>query len=278
MIIDQQTNFLYLADSLPKLYPSFHARFEKLLNQCSISSALIPNTNDVWAVDYMPIQVQENSFIQFVYNPDYLVSRTERKTISNVDSICQQIGIKPINSNIILDGGNVIRGKDKVIMTDKVFKSNPSYSIKQLIHELEELFQVDKLIFIPEQPGDFTGHADGMVRFLNDDTVIINDYKDEKPDFRRAFFIALNNAGLKYVEIPYNLNENDNDDQAHGCYINYLQMENLIIVPTFGLKEDDQAVRKFEELFPGQTIASVESRDIAEQGGVLNCITWNIKK
>ena len=278
MITDQQTNFLYLADSLPKLYPSFYARFEKILIQCRITPALLPNTNDVWAVDYMPIQIQEDLFVQFVYDPDYLVSKTERKTISNVDSICKEIGIKPIKSSIILDGGNLIRAKDKVIMTDKVFKSNPSYSIKQLIHELEELFQVDKLIFIPEQPGDFTGHADGMVRFLNEDTVIINDYKDEKQGFRRAFFIALNNAGLKYVEIPYNLNENDNDDQAHGCYINYLQMENLIIVPTFGLKEDDQAVRRFEDLFPKQTIATVESREIAEHGGVLNCITWNIKK
>ena len=55
-------------------------------------------------------------------------------------------------------------------------------------------------------------------------------------------------------------------------------MENLIIVPTFGLKEDDQAVRRFEDLFPKQTIATVESREIAEHGGVLNCITWNIKK
>jgi agmatine deiminase len=278
MITDQQTNFLFLADSLPTLYPSFYSRFQKVLNQYGITPSLLPNTNDVWAVDYMPIQIEEDSFIQFVYDPDYLISKAERKTISDVDSICKKIGITPMKSNIILDGGNVIRAKDKIIMTDKIIKSNPSYTNKQLIAELEKLFQVEKLIFIPVQPGDFTGHADGMVRFLNDDTVIINDYKDEEPDFKRTFLAALKNAGLKHVEIPYNLNENDNDDQAHGCYINYLQMENLIIVPTFGLKEDDQAVRKFEELFPGQTIAAVDSREIAEQGGVLNCITWNIKK
>jgi agmatine deiminase len=70
--------------------------------------------------------------------------------------------------------------------------------------------------------------------------------------------------------------ENENDDQAHGYYINYLQMENLIVVPTFGLKEDDQALKKMEELFPGQTVIGINSRDIAEKGGVLNCITWNI--
>ena len=117
-----------------------------------------------------------------------------------------------------------------------------------------------------------------MIRFLNEDTVIINDYKDEEPDFRRAFLIAINNAGLKYVEIPYNLNENDNDDQANGCYINYLQMENVIIVPTFGLKEDEQAIRQIEDLFPEQNVATVDSNEIANKGGVLNCITWNIKK
>jgi agmatine deiminase len=278
MIPDSQTNFLYLADTLSKNYPNFHERFEKVLNKCKIKFDILPQTKDVWAVDYMPIQIDLNKFIRFIYKPKYLKSKQDLKTISDVDRICEQIGIETIKSNIVIDGGNVTRTTDKVIMTDRIFEENPTIERKQLIKELQEYFQVDKLFLLPEQPKDITGHSDGMVRFLDKQTLIINDYKEEKEEFKRAFEIAIHNTGLDYIKIPYNLNGNRYDIQANGVYINYLQMKNIIIVPTFGVKEDDQVVKKFEQFFKGQTIATINSNEIANNGGILNCITWNILK
>jgi len=278
MITDSQTNFLYLADTLPKKYSGFYNRFEKVLNECNITFSLLAQTEDVWAVDYMPIQIDLNKFIRFVYNPSYLQTKKYLKTISDVDAICAEIGIETLKTNIIVDGGNVTRTTNKVIMTDRVFVDNPTYERKQLIKELYELFQVDKLYFVPEQPGDFTGHSDGMVRFKDEQTVIINDYKQEKKEFYRAFEIAIHNTGLDYMKIPYNVYGNKSNDQANGDYINYLQMENTVIVPTFGIEEDDEAIKQFETLFAGQTIATIDSNEIANDGGILNCITWNILK
>lgn len=277
MITDKQTNFLYLADTLPKNYPDFYQQFEKVLNQSNIPFELLPQTKDVWAVDYMPIQIELNKFVRFVYNPSYLQSKKYLKTISDVDTICEIIGIKTTKSNIIIDGGNVTRTTDKVIMTHRVFIDNPTYDRKQLIKELHELFQVDKLFLVPEQPKDFTGHSDGMVRFIDEQTVIINDYKKEDEKFCRAFETAIHNTGLDYIKIPYNPYGNDNYSQANGDYINYLQMENTVIIPTFDIKEDDEVVKRFEQLFAGQTIATVNGNDIANDGGILNCITWNIQ-
>jgi agmatine deiminase len=164
-------------------------------------------------------------------------------------------------------------------MTDKVFYENPTYerNRKVLIKKLEDLFQVDKVYFVPQQPHDFTGHTDGMVRFLDDNTVIINDYAKEDKAFKRAFLIALDNAGLDYIEIPYNPYNNKKDSQANGIYINYLQMEGVVILPVFGQKEDELAVKQFETLFKGYRIETVDSNEIAKKGGILNCITWNIK-
>ncbi|MCZ2131099.1 MAG: agmatine deiminase family protein [Bacteroidia bacterium] len=277
MITDSQTNFLYLANTLPTKYPDFYKRFENVLNDCNISFGFLPQTKDVWTVDYMPIQTELNKFVRFVYNPSYLQTKKYLKTISDVDEICKSIGIETFKTDIIIDGGNVTRWTNKVIMTDRVFKDNPTYERKQLIKKLHELLQVDKLYFVPEQPGDFTGHSDGMVRFVDEHTVIINDYKQEKEEFYRAFEIAIHNTGLDYITIPYNVYDNKSNDHANGDYINYLQMENTVIIPTFGIKEDDLAVRQLETIFAGQTIATVESNEIAYDGGILNCITWNIK-
>lgn len=278
MISDNKTNFLYLADTLPKKYPSFYERFKNLLIENKIDFKLLPQTNDVWAVDYMPIQIDKNKFVRFVYNPIYLQTKKYLKTISDVDTICEHIGIKTIKSSIVIDGGNVTKTTDKVIMTDRIFKDNPTFERRELITELQNHFQIDKLFFVPEQPKDFTGHSDGMVRFIDEQTVIINDYKGEKEEFSRAFEIAIHNTGLDYIKIPYNPYNNDNYNQANGDYINYLQMENTIFIPTFGIEEDEQIVKQFEQIFTGQNIKTIESNEVANQGGILNCITWNIYK
>jgi agmatine deiminase len=279
MITDSQTNFLYLADTLPKNYPVFYKRLEKVLTDSNIEFALLPKTKDVWAVDYMPIQTEHYKYVGFLYRPSYLTKYKKYiSTISDVDLICNTIGIETFKTDIILDGGNVTRTTNKVIMTDRVFIDNQNYQRKQLIKELHELFQVDKLYFVPEQPNDFTGHSDGMVRFIDENTVVINDYQREKEWFSRAFEIAIHNTGLDYIKIPYNVYDNKSNDQANGDYINYLQMENTLIIPTFGIKEDEETVRQLETIFSGQTIETIDSNEIANDGGVLNCITWNILK
>ncbi|HEX4374535.1 MAG TPA: agmatine deiminase family protein [Puia sp.] len=278
MIPDNKTNLLYLADTLPKEYPNFYEQFEKILSECRIDFKLLSPTKDIWAVDYMPVQIDINKFVQFIYKPSYLKTQTDLKSISDVDAICKQIGIETIRSNILLDGGNIIRATDKIIMTERIFSENPTYEREDLMKELQDHFEVEKIFIIPEQPNDFTGHADGMIRFIDDQTVLINNYKSESKKFRDAFEIAIRKTGLNYIKIPYNPDNNDNDDQANGCYINYLQMENVVIVPTFGIKEDDAVVKQFEEIFKGQMIATINSNEIAKHGGVLNCITWNIRK
>lgn len=279
MIPDKLTNFLYLADTLPKKYSSFFNEFEKVLNACNINFQLLPQTKDVWAVDYMPIQISKDSFVQFIYNPDYLRDTIKwSKTISDVDTICKELNLSPKKSSIVLDGGNVTRTTDKVILCDKIFTENSNIKEKDLIKELEELFHVDKLIFIPTHPIDYTGHADGMVRFYDSNTVLINDYSKENMEFQLRFRLALHNAGLNYIEIPYNPYDNQKDEHANGEYINFLQMQQAIIIPTFGIKEDDTAIKQFEQLFTGQRIATVNGNDLAFDGGILNCITWNIYK
>lgn len=277
MITDAETNLLYLADCLPVKQPSFFRRFEKLLSDCSIAYKFLPNTKDIWAVDYMPVQVEENQFVQFVYNPDYLQSKRGHKTISDVDSICESIGVTVQKTNIVMDGGNVTPCTDKVIMCDKVFRENANVTEKRLIKKLEELFQVDKLYFVPQDRYDCTGHADGMVRFVDDNTVLINDYSKESSSFQMSFRMSLHNAGLDWIEVPYNPYNNKTNMQANGGYINFLQMKDVVIMPVFGMKEDEEAEKLFQRLFKGQTVTTINCNEIANEGGVLNCIRWNIK-
>ena len=276
MLTDSQTNKLFLADCLQSKQPNFFQRFEKVLNDCNINFHFLPGTKDIWAVDFMPVQISTDKFVQFTYNPDYLQPKKYQKTISNVDSICKAINLTTTKSKLIVDGGNVSRTTDKVIMCDKVFHENKHISERELIKQLKDLFEVDKLFFVPWDINDFTGHADGMVRFIDSNTVLINDYSKENAEFQRCFRMSLHNAGLDWIELPYNQPNDPTLISAKGLYLNYLQMKQAVIVPTFKSKYDEQAVKVLEKVFKGQTIATVDSNELADEGGILNCITWNI--
>ena len=277
MITDSQTNFLYLADALPEDYPGFFHRFKKILTDQNISSVLLPSTKDVWAVDYMPIQVSEEKFIQFKYEPDYLKEYSHLRT--NPQEVLSKIGIEAEPSEINLDGGNVVKASDKVIMCDKIFHENPKMSEKEIIKELKDRFEVDKIIFVPWDTDDFTGHADGMVRFIDNDTVLINERsKYGNAKFEISLRMALHNAGLEYKELPCYLPDDPTMVSARGLYLNYLQMEHIIIMPIYNLKPDEVAYKVLSEVFRGYRIKTVESSELAREGGVLNCISWNIKE
>jgi agmatine deiminase len=280
MITDSQTNFLYLADCLPEKYPALFDRFQRVLNEVKIPFDFLPKTKDVWAVDYMPVQTRKDEFIQFRYEPDYLMGTPEDKaTISNVDAICKAIGIKPIQSNINLDGGNITKCKDKVILCDKVFHENPQLTEDELFEELMEYLNIkeENLHFIPEDEFDFTGHADGMLRFVNANTILINDYSKEDPEFKALFLEAIDSTGLDVIALPYEPENDPSLISAVGLYLNYLEMEQAVITPVFNKPSDDKAVRILEDVFQGKTIRTVESMDLARKGGgILNCISWNI--
>lgn len=63
---------------------------------------------------------------------------------------------------------------------------------------------------------------------------------------------------------------------AKGAYINFLHMENIIIAPVFDSKEDELAISILEANFPNHKIVPLNCNELAKDGGILNCISWNI--
>lgn len=279
MIRDGQTNFVFIADTLSTKYPEFAKEFIFKLEQAKIPFGILPNTKDVWAVDYMPIQVSENKFIRFTYKPDYLISTKKMsRTISDVDSICHAIGIPTIKSDIILDGGNISRWNNKVLMTTKVFFENKSISELELIDQLKNLLEVNEIFFVPVEKNDWLGHVDGMARFIANDMVLINDFSKEKQNDYIDFLGALHNSGLKWKTFPFNPYDNEDFDDAAGLYLNYLELENHLVLPIFGKETDKEAIEKSKEIFPNKQLITVMSSEPAKHTGIINCLTWNIKR
>ena len=65
---------------------------------------------------------------------------------------------------------------------------------------------------------------------------------------------------------------------AHLGYEKNSVAGNNIILPKFGINEDEQAKRFVQTAFPYCRIRQIDCNVIAKDGGALHCITWNIKK
>lgn len=278
MLTDSQTNFVYVADTLTEKLPAFASRFLDCLRANGVPYGIIPGTRDVWARDYMPVQVSERKFVRFTYNPDYLRdTRKWRQTITDVDAACARMGIETVQSGILLDGGNVVRWNNKVLMTEKVFSENPAYKEEKLIDELKDLLEVETICLVPVAKGDCLGHTDGMCRFVSADTVLVNDPQQGPPD-RTGFIARLENAGLYWRPFEYNYYASKGINDATGLYLNYLELQGHIILPVFKLDTDEAAIQQIKQHFPNKQVVPVDSREPAKLTGVLNCLTWSIRK
>lgn len=272
MVTNFETNKVLFAKGLISHYYVDAARhLLDVLNSHKIDWSFLPLTVSpqyIWARDYMPIQVSKEKFIKFNYSPDYLIDSPEYKP--DTTAILSAIDIQVIDSDIIIDGGNVISCGDKVIMTDKIIRENPHYQRYKLIDTLSQLLEAE-IILIPEDKYDEYGHADGMVRYLGNGCVLLNNYCDFDKTLRKKLMSALSHH-FEIVELHY-----DVYTDKSWAYINFLHVGQHIFVPMLKDKLAGIAFRQIAEAYPECECHQILGCDsIVREGGALNCCTWNI--
>ena len=280
--IEKGSQVVYLSALLASQFPETCKRLADILNKHNIPFVFLEGTKDIWCRDYMPVQTPSGKLIQFKYEPSYLNDPKYSDLRSDVRYVDKVNGITPIFSDINLDGGNVVMYGNKAIITDRIYSENPGVNREDLRKRLAELLECE-IIIIPAlaKSYDFTGHADGMIRFVDSNTVIGNELNGDSTTFQNNMKRAMRLANLMYIDFPYfNYEVKDNTDHAIGVYLNYLEVGNLIVMPVFGVdgNRDAEALAKLKDIFPEKVIETIDYNDVALTGGILNCTTWVIRK
>jgi agmatine deiminase len=271
MYADWETNTVFISDLLPRRFPAVANGIKQIMAENNIPVKEISNTKDIWCRDYYPIQVDAKRFIQFTYKPDYLKGYEDKITPPQ-----KRYPIDPL----VLDGGNLVVGRDKVIMTDKIYRENPGWDRKLLRTRLQSILQ-SRLTIIPKQPFDYVGHSDGVVRFIDEQTVIVNDYIREDQEYGDRVKALLRREGFRVEPFPYFYTIPPKCkyeiDTAVGIYLNYLRVGDVVVLPTFDLPQDDQARQFLQRLLPKAKIFQLPATQLAEAGGVFNCVTSTVR-
>ena len=272
MLTDDRTNKIYFSAWLPTVCPVLWENIHRELSARKVQHELLNGTADIWCRDYMPIQIDDNEFVNYRYTPDYLMVKSKKRYITNASNVCAALPYQVKQIDLILDGGNVVRCGDTVVMTEKVFHENKDKSRYEVEKILTDAFKCD-LLFLPWDRSEPLGHSDGIVHYIEANKVMLTNYDDFSPYFFRRFKKALER---KFEIVPLK-DPTKRKHQRSWAYVNFLQTEHLLMVPQLGIAEDEQAIEQIGNAFPQYDMIGIPALEAVRRGGALNCISWNVK-
>lgn len=278
MITDNQTNKIYFSPALqqecPRLWESIHSA----LTERKIRHGLLRlDPKYMWCRDYMPIQIADDKYVAYHFKPDYLVKYKKRYEYAlkcDGYKICKEMNYPTDSMDLILDGGNVVKCGDTIVMTDKVFLENPDKSRLEVEMILHDKLQSD-ILFLPWNEKEEYGHSDGMVHYAGNGRVLVPSfYYDFYPDFA----IEIEKKLEKKFDVIHLKMDVKRKHRTNWAYINFLQTEKLIMVPQLGFEEEDAlAIEQISYVNPEVEVIGIPVIEAVRKGGALNCISWNVK-
>lgn len=278
MILEKENNTVFLSPKLAEDSPQTYEGLNEALSRYGIPHHLLEGTKALWCRDYMPIQVAEDRLLRYNYDPNYLKTPRWRDSRSDNREVCRLNGIDYDETlgDIVIDGGNVVHGGNKVVMTSKVFEENPSYTVRELSTILENAFCAE-LIVLPWDSNEIYGHTDGILRLVDDDTVVMTNYRQIDSDMAKRFLNSLKSHFKTIQELRYDVKR---PSKYNWAYINWLQTDKVLIVPAFDIAEDEQVMKQLSIFLPEykDRIEMINARDLVRHGGGLNCASWTVKR
>ncbi len=215
-------------------------------------------------------------------------------------------------TNFILEGGSIATdGEGTLIVTEACLLSkgrNPQLTKEEIEENLKIYLGIKEVIWIPHGIiGDETNeHVDNIIAFSKpgevllawpstNDTIqhkasskalkILENTKDAKGRTLKVIKVKmpepiyLSKQEAKGIEIDkYNAKPRLEGDNLLASYINFYQGKNFVILPSFGVKEDEVAYKQFKEIFPDKEVIQIPSKEILIGGGNIHCVTMQIAK
>ena len=255
---------ILISNLLIKNHATIANTLRSILNKYDIKCEIL-ETKDIWMRDFMPFLLDDGRLVSYDYDPDYQKDDKYNHLRTKIQPLKEHI-------NLVLDGGNFVRLGSKAIMTDKIFIENPSKTKTEIIEIIKQKCALNELIIIPRQPYDMLGHSDGMVRWIDENSVLVNDFSNESKSFNDRLVKSLKKHGLKIKFLKYGEGF-FSKTRDWGAYLNSIKIKDILIVPIYGIVDDDVAVEQIKKIYSGCSVETINLREIIELGGALHCIT-----
>jgi agmatine deiminase len=255
-------------------------------------------TNDTWARDFGPITVYEDGTpilldygfngwgLKFMACDDNQVTARLQQAGAFGDTIREIPGL-------ILEGGSVESdGAGTLLTTSPCLleaNRNPHLTRDEIEQHLCQQLGVERVLWLEHGylAGDDTdSHVDTLARLAPNDAIVYQAC-DDTADEHHAELAAMAEelAALRTVDgRPYRLFAlpwpdacyADDGHRLPATYANFLILNQAVLVPVYGLPQDEAALAVIGRAFPDREVVAVPCRQLIEQHGSLHCVTMQI--
>lgn len=233
------------------------------------------NSEMVWTRDFAPITVLMDGSPIFIGNP-YLPSRVAAFKFDKQVSAAlgSYLDLPVYHLPVVIEGGNIITdGQGTVMMMESVLLNNPDVDEEKLQQLVKAYYGADNLIILPTPPGEITGHVDLVVKFIDQNTLLVASAPEDHHwhDNLEQVTKILTNKNYKVIRVPIS---SAPDESIEWSYINSLTLNNKVIVPIYGTPEDAQALEIYAQAIPDYEIVTVDEK--IYMVGAVHCQTKEV--
>ena len=187
-----------------------------------------------------------------------------------------------------LEGGAVdVDGEGTLLTTRQCLQNpnrNPGLDEAEIDRRLARALGATQVIWLDRGlAGDHTdGHVDNIARFVAPGRVVCmrpsgqgDPNREVLAEIRDTLAAARDAAGrtLDIVELPSPGLVQGPAGAMPASYCNFLICNQLVVVPTFGVPQDQVALDTLAELFPGRQITGLDAFALLTGGGTVHCIS-----
>ncbi len=260
---------------------------ERDLAQMDNVRFLVLPTNDIWIRDYGPIIGLDDDGQQVAVNPIYdpLPNYPQHEDNGMVRrwSAYREMSVRDWNMHT--EGGNLWSdGQGTLIMSEQIFYSNRYHDRDSILKAFHDVFHFEKAIITPRMTLEETGHVDLLVKLADAQTVFVSAATSLTTGTalrkaRQLLEKETNAAGQPYNIVPLPtppLYLNWIFYTIRRGYTNSLTVNGRVLVPVFGVPEDEQALRIYAETMPDYDIIPIDCKVAINGGGAVHCMTREV--
>ncbi|MEX2402613.1 MAG: agmatine deiminase family protein [Balneolales bacterium] len=265
----------------------------------SINFHLHPS-NDVWARDFGPIYIINDSGNAAITNWDYNAWGGKYPPFESDNKVpaylAKKFNQKVFKPDLVLEGGSIETNGAGVILTTESVLLNPNrnsrYSKGDIEDYLKEYLGHEHIVWLKDglKGDDTDGHIDDLVRFVSENTIVAalcDDPKDVNYEtllHNYEILKSVNNPfGEKFEIITMPMPQTkidgttvDGSEYVPASYANFYIANGVILLPLYDDRYDEQVLNLFRQLFPDREIAGINCADLVWGQGGIHCITQQI--
>lgn len=239
---------------------------------------------DIWMRDFSPL----NAAAPIMFRYTAAGQGGGRKGQADADDVqdaladfIQSTGVILAESDLLNDGGNFVDDyAGNAVLSRKFLRDNKlsEAAARDLVSQATGATHV---AFIESDEQGGLEHADGVVAFIAENTLVINSYPED-PDYAADLKADLK-AGLPGVTLheivtPYDGSQiyDTRFGSACGLYTNMLVTPSRIYLPQFGIPEDAVALDSVRA-WTDREVIPVQSSQVCQMGGGVRCMSWQAR-